>query len=58
MSQAQGENIMKKLITGNMNIPFKVCKPGYAEGAKRPQQVIQIKPMNPVIVTLRKARVA
>lgn len=45
-----------KLISGKMNIPYIVCKPGYAEGANKPKRVKKAKVLlfNPVIV-LRKA---
>lgn len=40
---------MKKLIMGNMNIPYIICKPGYAEGVARPKVVRAVKPFNPVV---------
>jgi hypothetical protein len=45
---------LPKLISGKMNIPYIVCKPGYADGAKRPKRIVKAKPFNPVYV-LRKA---
>lgn len=46
---------LPKLISGKMNIPYIICKPGYAEGANKPKRVVKvIKPFNPVII-LRKA---
>ena len=45
-----------KLISGKMNIPYIICKPGYAEGSNKPKRVKTAKVLifNPVIV-LRKA---
>lgn len=46
---------LPKLISGNMNIPYIICKPGYAEGANKPKRVAKVMiPFNPVII-LRKA---
>ena len=42
-----------KLIKGQMNVLYTVCKPGYAEGVNKPKRVVVTKPFNPVII-LRK----
>jgi hypothetical protein len=38
-----------KLISGNMNVPYTICKPGYALGSNKPKRVKKTKPFNPVI---------
>lgn len=38
-----------KLVSGKMNIPYIICKPGYAEGVRRPQKEAIVKPFNAVI---------
>ena len=44
-----------KLISGAMNIPYIICKAGYAEGAKRPKRQAKVIVFNPVIaVKLRR----
>lgn len=43
-----------KLIAGQMNIPYIVCKPGYALGVNKPKRVLKAKLFNPVI-KLRKS---
>jgi hypothetical protein len=40
---------LTKLVPGKMNVPYVVCKPGYAEGANKPKRIIEPKPFNPVI---------
>lgn len=32
---------VQKLISGNMNIPYIVCKPGYAEGSNKPKKEVK-----------------
>lgn len=43
-----------KLISGKMNIPYIICKAGYALGANKPLKQKAAKVFNPCIV-LRKA---
>ncbi len=40
---------IKKLISGQMNVPYIICKVGYAEGSNKPKRVVTPKPFNPVI---------
>lgn len=42
-----------KLIAGAMNIPYIVCKPGYAEGASKPKRPRKTQP-KPLVTKLRK----
>lgn len=42
-----------KLIAGVMNVPYVVCKPGYAEGAIKPRRERKT-PVKPPVVKLRK----
>ena len=42
-----------KLIAGAMNIPYIVCKPGYAEGAAKPKRQRKAQP-KPMVTKLRK----
>lgn len=32
---------LTKLISGKMNVPYIVCKPGYAIGSNKPKRVAQ-----------------
>lgn len=45
---------LPKLIAGAMNVPYIICKAGYAEGVRRPKRVVKPKLFNPIII-LRKA---
>lgn len=38
-----------KLISGQMNVPYIVCKPGYAEGSNKPKRIKKVQVFNPVI---------
>lgn len=42
-----------KLIAGQMNIPYIVCKPGYAEGAAKPKRQRKTQPKS-LVTKLRK----
>lgn len=39
-----------KLISGQMNVPYIVCKPGYAEGVRKPKRVVKPVLFNPVLI--------
>lgn len=43
-----------KLVSGQMNVPYIICKPGYADGANKPRRVKKVEVFNPVI-KLRKS---
>jgi hypothetical protein len=49
------------LIPGKMNVLLTICKPGYAEGVRRPRRKKIAKPFNPIFeetsprILLRKA---
>lgn len=44
---------LPKLIAGEMNIPYIICKPGFADGVQRPRK--EVAPVVKLIVTkLRK----
>jgi len=45
---------LPKLIAGQENVLMIRCKPGYADGAKKPKRVKKVKLFNPIII-LRKA---
>ena len=48
-----------KLIAGKMNIPYKICKVGYAAGVKRPtktKKVAETPIFNGVTIQLKKWR--
>lgn len=42
-----------KLIAGQMNIPYIICKPGYAEGSNKPKRERKVKAKQ-VVTRLRK----
>jgi len=42
-----------KLISGKMNIPYIICKPGYAEGANKPKRA-KAPVVKEVVVKIRK----
>jgi hypothetical protein len=46
-------NRLPKLISGNMNIPYIICKPGYAEGSNKPKRVKKTQPKALVIKVRR-----
>lgn len=50
-----GDEKMKqiKLIAGQMNIPYVICKAGYAEGAAKPKRQRKTQP-KPLVTKLRK----
>lgn len=43
-----------KLIAGKMNVPYIICKAGYADGTNKPKRIKKVVPFNAVI-KLRKA---
>jgi hypothetical protein len=42
-----------KLISGQMNAMYTVCKPGYADGANKPKRVVKVQ-AKPVVTKIRK----
>lgn len=42
-----------KLISGQKNVPYIKCKPGYADGVNKPKRVKVVQLFNPIII-LRK----
>jgi hypothetical protein len=45
---------LPKLIPGKMNIPYIVCKPGYATGVAKPKRLAKVLIFNPVMVKIRR----
>lgn len=43
-----------KLISGKMNIPYIICKPGYAEGVTKPKRNNTKVKEKPVIIKIRR----
>lgn len=46
-------NRLPKLISGQMNIPYIICKPGYAEGSNKPKRIKKTQPKALVIKVRR-----
>ena len=42
-----------KLISGQMNAIYTICKPGYAEGANKPKRVFKVQ-AKPIVTKIRK----
>ena len=45
---------LPKLISGQMNVLYIICKPGFAEGSRHPKKRLEKRIEKPIVTKMRK----